>query len=206
MSSTLTPHSSVDVLAELFHSATNHASKAMAQWTHGHVELSLEEIQEHSLEEISCCIDMGAELMRMVVLGIQGDLDGQLILAFDEENSRKLAAALLQRDVETDSEWSPLETSALAETGNILASAYLSELTRLTEHKLLPSAPCLMQDFGASVLEHALMAQAMVSDRILVCRTRFQFNHQDVDWSVFFVPSRDLLHALGRKPCMECSQ
>ncbi len=92
MSSTLTPHSSVDVLAELFHSATNHASKAMAQWTHGHVELSLEEIQEHSLEEISCCIDMGAELMRMVVLGIQGDLDGQLILAFDAAHGAQTAA------------------------------------------------------------------------------------------------------------------
>ncbi len=196
---------SLEILTELFRSATVHASKAMADWTQGHVELSLEELQERPLEELSASIDMGNELMTMVVLGVQGDMDGQLILAFDEADGRQLAAGLLQRDVNSDPEWSALETSALMETGNILASAYLNALTQLTGYKLLPSAPYFLQDYGASVLEQALMTQAMVTDRILVCSTRFLFNHQNVNWSVFFVPSQELLQALSQEPNMVCS-
>ncbi|WP_254510156.1 chemotaxis protein CheC [Anatilimnocola floriformis] len=189
------------LLGDFFSAATQHASLAMSQWTNGRVSLSLDELREAPLEEVSAELDMGDDLLTMVVLGVQGDgvqggMGGQLILAFDDENGRTLAASLLGREVVANAGWSELDQSAVMETGNILASAYLNELTRLTRRKLIPSAPFFVQDFGASVLAQVLAGQSLAGDRALICRTRFEFDQRQVNWSLFFVPSEELLQTL----------
>ena len=184
------------VLQQLFTAATSHASVAMGRWTHGQVLLSVDRLHETAIESVVEELEIGDELLTMVVLGIEGDPGGLLILMFDDENGRQLAATLMQRELCQDAQWSAIEQSAVMETGNILASAYLNELTRLTGKDLKPSPPAFVQDFGASVLGQAVMMQAMESDRILVCQTRFEFNQKAVNWNVLFVPTQNLLREL----------
>ncbi len=187
---------SLALLKQFFTTATQHASAAMCQWTHGQVMLTLDELHVAPLEEAMKQFEEESDLVTMVVLGVEGSSGAQLILAFDDENGRKLAATLLQREPNDQPEWSDLEKSAVMETGNILASAYLNELTRLADRKLVPSAPYFVQDFGASVLQQALMIQAMTSDHVMVSRTRFEFNSQAVNWKLLFFPDEELRQAL----------
>ena len=126
-----------------------------------------------------------------------------MILTFDEENGRQLAASLLMKEVGSEPEWSALEQSALCETGNILGCAYMNALTRLIDQKLVPSPPYFIQDYAASVLQQALMAQAMASDKVLICRTSFHREGENLDWNVFFIPTgamraamEDALHSV----------
>jgi chemotaxis protein CheC len=186
----------LQVLTEFFTAATHRASAAMSQWTRGQVTLSLDEFKQINLDELEAHIDIGDELLTMAIIGIKGFDDSSLILAFDDTNGRSLAASLLNRAVNTEPVWSKLEESAIMETANILGSAYLNELTRLTNRELWPSPPLLTQDFGLSVLEQVIMAQAMVSDDIVLCKTRFEFDSRHLKWNVFFVPGSDLLEAL----------
>ena len=90
---------------------------------------------------------VGDEMLTMVVMTLDGELGGSLILIFDELNGRQLAASLLGREVGTEPEWSELEKSALMETGNILGCAYVNALTRLIGTDLRPSAPVLHPGF-----------------------------------------------------------
>lgn len=183
---------SLRILQQLLSAATHDASAAMCRWTSGLITLTLDEVRQVPLEEVSSQFEMANDLLTMVVLNLDGEKGGQLILAFDEQSGRKLAASLLNREVCTDPEWTSLEISALNETGNILGCAYMNALTRLIDTELVPSPPYFMQDFGASVLEQAVMAQAMTSDQVLVCNTRFQRDGEDLDWNVFFVPTQGL--------------
>jgi len=187
---------SLALLNQLFTSATNNASAAMSQWTNGQITLTLDEVREIALEDISTELDIGEELLTMVVLNLEGDLGGQLIITFDEANGRKLAASLLERDVNTEPEWNELEQSALNETGNILACAYLKEVTSVIEQTIVPSPPHFFQDYGFSVLQQAVMPQALDSDRVLICRTIFQRQGEELNWNVFFVPTEALLELL----------
>jgi len=189
-------HANLEVLHQLFTSATHDASAAMCRWTNGLITLALDEVREIPLDRVCEELDFGDELLTMVVLTLDGDVGGQIILTFDDENGRKLAASLLGRKVETSEEWSELEQSALTETGNILGCAYVNALTRLIEVELIPSPPYFIQDYGASVLEQALMTQAMTSDSILICRTAFQREGEALNWHVFFVPTLELRNAL----------
>lgn len=196
MSEIATDEVTLCLLSKLFSAATQHASAAMRGWAHGRVDMVLDEVKAVSLEDAAAEFDLGDELLTMVVLGIQGELGGQTILAFDDLHGRRFASGLLGREPSADSEWSALEQSAAMETGNIVASAYLSELTRLIDHKLIPSPPILLQDFGASVLQQAIMMQAIDSETVLMCRTQFTFDDQSVSWSVLFIPSADLLQTM----------
>jgi chemotaxis protein CheC len=142
-------------------------------------------------------LNLGDELLTMVVLSLEGELGGEMVLTFDEENGRQLAASLLSRQVDPDSEWSELEKSALTETGNILSCAYMNAVTRLIDHELVPSAPYFVHDYGASVLQQALMAQAMTNDNVLICRTGFHREGEELNWHVLFVPTEALRRRMG---------
>ena len=187
---------SMQMLHQLFTAATQEASAAMSRWTNGQNTLSLDEVRELPLEDVCGKMDCGQELLTMVVLTLDGEVGGDMILTFDEQNGRQLAASLLGRKIETTPEWTDLEKSALQETGNILGCAYMNTLTQLIGIDLIPSPPYFLQDYGACVLEQALMAQAMNSDRVLICRTRFHQASEELDWNVFFVPGSSMRTAM----------
>ena len=186
------------LLHELFASATHDASAAMCRWTNGLISVALDEVREVALADLSVELGIGDEMLTMVVLSLQGDVGGNLVLAFDETDGRQLAASLLGREPETDPEWSDLEKSALSETGNILGCAYVNAISRLIGTDLSPTAPYFIQDFGASVLQQAVMMQALTSDNLLLCEIRFHRAGEELDWRVVFVPTQGMKLAMER--------
>jgi len=193
-----TTENEMELLRQLFASATHDASAAMCRWTNGLITLSLDEVREVPLADAAGEMGLGDDLLTMVVLSLHGEIGGEMLLTFDERNGRQLAASLLERPVNRDPQWSELERSALTETGNILGCAYMNALTRLIDTELMPSAPYFVQDYGASVLQQALAAQAMASDLVLVCRTGFHRQGEELNWHVLFVPTEGMRHAMDR--------
>jgi chemotaxis protein CheC len=185
-------------LYELFASATHDASAAMCRWTNGLISVTLDEVRQVFLEDLHTALGIGDELLTMVVLTVGGEVGGNLILLFDEPNGRQLAASLLGRQAGTESQWSELEKSVLTETGNIFGCAYVNAITRLIGTGLMPSAPYFIQDYGASVLQQAVMTQALTSDRLLLCEIGFHRKDQLLDWRVVFVPTQGMQEALQR--------
>jgi len=179
----------LDVLHQLFTTATDDASTAMCRWTNGLITLSLDEVLKVPLFEVTEKINFSDQLLTMVILTIEGEAGGNLLLTFDEPNGRKLAATLLARKEIGTGDWNDLEISALNETGNIVGCAYLNALTRLIDCDIVPSPPHFVQDYGEAVLQQVLMVQAMSADDILVCRTGFHRDGEDLNWNVIFVPN-----------------
>lgn len=182
----------LEFLHQLFASATHDASAAMCRWTDGLITLTLDEVLEIPLEDVCSDLNIDDELLTMVVLSLIGEVGGEMILTFDNENGRQLAASLLRRSVNREEQWSELEKSALCETGNILGCAYMNALTRLIDAELVPTPPYFIQDFGASVLQQALTAQAATCDKVLICRTAFHRQGEELNWRVIFVPTRKM--------------
>ena len=182
----------LEFLHQLFASATHDASAAMCRWTDGLITLTLDEVLEIPLENVCSELNINDELLTMVVLSLVGEVGGEMILTFDEENGRQLASSLLRRPVNQEEQWSDLEQSALCETGNILGCAYMNALTRLIDAELVPTPPYFIQDFGASVLEQALITQAANCDNVLICRTAFHRQGEELNWRVIFVPTRKM--------------
>lgn len=178
----------LQVLQKVLGAATDEASQAMSVWTGGKISLTLDCIREIPLEEVTQEFDLGMDLLTMVVLTIEGEIGGTMILTFDEENGRRLAATLFKQEVSTDPEWTELERSALNETGNILGCAYFNAIARLVDCEFVPSPPTFLQDYGVCVLEQALMQQAQETMDVLICQTTFLQGSEKLNWNILFVP------------------
>lgn len=186
----------LQVLQKVLGAATDEASQAMSVWTGGKISLTLDCIREIPLEMVTQEFDLGMDLMTMVVLTIDGEIGGTMILTFDEENGRRLAATLFKQDVSTDPEWSELERSALNETGNILGCAYFNAIARLVGCEFVPSPPMFLQDYGVCVLEQALMQQAHEMTDVLICQTTFLQGSEKLNWNILFVPDPKMRETL----------
>ncbi|MEN6406251.1 MAG: chemotaxis protein [Thermoguttaceae bacterium] len=186
------------LLRQLFASATHDASAAMCRWTNSLVSLTLDEVCEIPLENVCGDLNFGDEPLTMVVLNLEGEAGGSLLLMFNEESARGLAASLLDAPVHHGPGWSELEQSALNETGNILGCAYVNAITRLIDYSLVPSTPNFVVDYGASVLQEAMLGQVALNDSVLIGRTRFQHRNEEVSWWLLFVPTVALREVIER--------
>mgnify|MGYP005850006445 CR=1 FL=1 len=193
----------LSVLGKVFAEATQHAAAAMCRWTNGLISVTLDEVRSVPLEELQDAVGVGDQMLTMVVVPMYGQVGGSWILAFDERNARQLAASLLGGDEGTAPQWSELEKSALTETGNILGCAYANALAQLTGVDLVPSAPCFIQDFGASVLQQAVAPQALRSDHLLLCHVRFCRLGQELDWQLIFLPTQSMQETIHRSLSMD---
>jgi chemotaxis protein CheC len=189
------PNSKQDLLERFFGSATHDASAAMCRWTDGLISLTFDEVREIAVEDAFVELKLDNQPSTMVVLTLD-DLGARMVLLFDNDDARQLAASLLGRPVGGQSEWSPLEKSALLETGNILGCAYMNALVRLIDREMVPSPPYFLQDYAASVLQEALLAPALVSDKVLVCQTGFRREGEQLDWRVIFIPTPEMRKAM----------
>ena len=89
------------LLQQLFASATHDASAAMCRWTNSLISLTLDEVCELPLEDACTDLNVGDELLTMVVLNLEGELGGAMVLTFNEPGGRRLgrlaAASRTQR-------------------------------------------------------------------------------------------------------------
>jgi len=191
-------HAKLDLLRELFASATHDASAAMCCWTNSVVTLTLDEICEIPLQNVCVDLNLGDEPVTMVVFNLDGGANGAMIVAFTEQSARRLAASLLETEVRQGPAWTDLEQSALTETGNILGCAYVNAITRLIDHQIVPSPPHFVVDYGASVLQQSLLGQAGATDKVLIGRTRFQHKDAELNWLLLFIPTTALRTVMER--------
>jgi chemotaxis protein CheC len=185
-----------ELLEQFVALATHDASAAMCRWTDGLITLTFDEVRDIAVEDAFVELDLSDQPSTMVVLTLEGDVGVRMILMFDNDDARRLAASLLGRLPSNDSLWSPLEKSALLETGNILGCAYMNALVRLIDAEMVPSPPYFIQDYAVSVLEQALLAPAMVTDKVLICQTGFRREGKQLDWRVVFIPTAEMRKAM----------
>ncbi|HAN96562.1 MAG TPA: hypothetical protein DCQ98_03615 [Planctomycetaceae bacterium] len=182
-----TTESMPNPIEELFRCATRETADRMTIWTAGSISLRLEGLTETELHEISDHLGPIDRMATMVLLEAEGEIGGTLVLLFDDDSLDAFLVAMTGEPV-LPGERTPLQESALLETGNILASAFTGAISDATVLLVLPTPPILLTDYVASVLEQACMAQAINNEKLVLTRTRFERNGEALDWQLVFIP------------------
>ena len=191
-------------LATVFDRGAASASDALSRWLGKPVRLVVSGVEEVGLIEASEALGPGDELVAACLMEMTAGLSGQLILAFEDRSGFGLVDMLLGQPVGTSASWGELEQSAAKETTNIIGCAYLNALaahlpaltTSAGSEALLPGPPHFRHEFAASLLEFALMDQAVHGDHLLVIKSAFSIASAELDWSLLFVPSGESLETL----------
>ena len=191
-------------LRAIFERGAEDASAALAKWLGRPATLRTSDVAEVDLAEIAGLLGPPDALVAACSMELQGRITGQLLLVFEDRSGLALADLLLRQPAGTAREWGELEQSAATETANIVGCAYLNSLAALlpgdpdSAATILPSPPSFRHEFAGSLLEFALMEQAITLDRLLLIRTSFEAETSTLDWSLLLVPSPESLDWLAR--------
>jgi chemotaxis protein CheC len=194
-------------LQTLFERGAEDASLALSKWLGQPATLTTIEVNEVNLTEAAELLGPAESLVAACSMELAGRITGQLLLVFEDRSGLALADLLLRQKPGTSTTWGELEQSAANETANIVGCAYLNSLASQlprpdgepldADGTLLPSPPTFRHEFAGSLLEFALMDQALKLDRLLLAKTRFEANDKGLDWSLLLVPSSDSLEWLA---------
>ncbi len=164
----------IDSISMVGKIGAQHAAAALSKLVGITVKLSRLEAMTLSVGKVPDRVGgMGTPVMG-VLIPFQGDVTGNTLLLFSDEAVDELLVLLFpdRKTIEGD-----LRDSAIAETGNILAGAIHTVLSRLTGRILISLPPVAVLDMAGALLD-SLLAEAGSRGDAVVC-LEFQLTDGD---------------------------
>ena len=204
------------LLRMIFDRGAEAASQALSKWLGEDVHLAISEVELVELAQTAELLGPAESLVAACTMGLAGRLTGLILLVFEDHSGLALVDLLMRQSVGTTTTWGELEQSAAKETTNIVGCAYVNALAthlpgivsstldqakqpEIDGGELVPTPPTFVREFAGSLLQFALMEQALELDQVLLIHSQFGAEKQglNLNWTLLFIPSRDSLHALA---------
>jgi chemotaxis protein CheC len=196
------------LLRMIFDRGAEGASLALSKWLGREVRLAVSDVELVELERTGDLLGPPETLVAACVMGLTGRLTGSILLVFADRSGLALVDLLMHQPIGTTTAWGELEQSAARETTNIVGCAYVNALAAHLPGEdgdasgtgeLVPTPPTFLHEFAGSLLEFALMDQAMELDRLLLIRSEFAggADMPQLNWTLLLIPSRAALEALA---------
>ncbi len=171
----------LDALREVTNIGCGAAATALSQLLGGRrVNLEVTRSAVLSFEELETLLGSSDDVRATVHLALRGGFEGCLLLAYEEEAASALAEFLVGPGAAFSAQGlSEMGRSALMEVGNIVGSAFLNAVGKVSGLILLPSVPTFVHDRVARVVESlrsayedAPSSNGESFERMLVLETR----------------------------------
>ena len=146
----------LDALRELANIASGNAATALSQMLGREVELSVPRVLALPLADAVDACGSPDEIVTGVVIPLDGDIDGLVLLLIPIEGAAALCQLL---GVEAGSE---IGDSALREIGNILGTSCLNALASMTGLNLGPCPPHLTTDMLGAIVSSLALSQTAI--------------------------------------------
>jgi chemotaxis protein CheC len=194
------------LLRMIFDRGAEGASLALSKWLGREVRLAVSDVELVELEKAGELLGPPETLVAACVMGLTGRLTGSILMVFEDRSGLALVDLLLHQPIGTTTSWGELEQSAAKETTNIIGCAYVNALAAhlpggagAADDELIPTPPSFLHEFAGSLLEFALMEQALERDKLLLIRSEFAGGPDmpQLNWTLLLVPSPAALEALA---------
>lgn len=191
----------LDVLKEIGNIGAGNAATALAKLLDKKIDMKVPQIRVMKFSEVSDVLGGAGTEVVGILLGVTGDINGNILFVLDLISARRLVNILMGNPVNQEITFDSMECSALQEIGNILAGSYLSSLSNLTNLKILSDIPGLAIDMAGAILSVPAIEFGKSSDTALYIENEFLYGSDSVIGDFFLVPDEAsyirLLKALG---------
>ena len=140
-----------------------------------------------------------------ILLGLQSDLDGMMMLIMDRRSAVGVINTILTMNgapaTDENADFSEMDLSVLQELGNIIAGAYLSAISTMTNLTITATVPSLAVDMAGAILSVPAIEYGKVSDRALLIQSEFNDEGLSVEGYFILIPTLEsfdkIFSALG---------
>lgn len=182
-----------DLLREIGNIGAGNATTALSQLVNSKIDMKVPKVELLEFKELSDIVGGAESLVVGILLTIEGDIDGMMMFMIDKLSAHHIVDILMSRD--TDhlelEDFTEMDLSALQEVGNIIAGAYLSSLSQLTNMTIASSVPYMSIDMAGAILSVPAIEFGKVADKALLIQSQFGEEEKEVNGYFILIPSVD---------------
>jgi chemotaxis protein CheC len=190
-----------DVLREIGNIGAGNATTALSQMINSKIDMKVPKVELLEFKELSDIVGGAENLVVGILFTLEGQIEGMMMFMMDIQASRHLVNQLMCNNENISAEFSEIELSALNEIGNIIAGAYLSSLSSLTNILITASIPYMAIDMAGAILSVPAIEFGKIGDKALLIETEFGDDDVAVNGFFILIPTIDsyetILSSLG---------
>ncbi|TCK97916.1 chemotaxis protein CheC [Natranaerovirga hydrolytica] len=191
----------IDILREIGNIGAGNATTALSQMINKKVDMGVPKVNILEFKELSEVLGGAENLVVGILFNVTGEINGMMMFALEQSSAHVLVNLLMGKNIDDFSEFTEMDLSALNEIGNIIAGAYLSSLSGLTNLKINASIPHLAIDMAGAILSVPAIEFGKTGDKALMIQTDFGEGKEEVDGYFILIPEEDsfrtILKTLG---------
>ena len=165
-----------DAIKEIANIGAGNAATALSDMVNKRIDIKVPDVSFVAIEKIAETLERPEEQVYGVLLEINGDIDGTMLLMFEKNTALRLISLLLGEEKKDVDE---MGDSTLKEVGNIICAAYLNSLADFLEMKILPGVPSSCYDMAVSLLNTVAAQHAMVAHTALLTNTKLHIDKEN---------------------------
>jgi len=186
-----------DVLKEIGNIGAGNATTALSQMINKRVNMKVPKVDLLEFKELSDIVGGAEKPVVGILFTLDGNINGMMMFMMDLDASRHLVNLLLGGAyVSETGEFSEMEKSALNEIGNIIAGAYLSSLSALTNLTITSSIPYMAIDMAGAILSVPAIEFGKIGDKALLIETEFGDEIRAVNGYFILIPTIESYYAI----------
>ncbi|EKD63515.1 MAG: CheC, inhibitor of MCP methylation [uncultured bacterium] len=170
-------------MGEISEAGSKSASSALSVMTGQDIAIEISDPEIVQIEQLQKNSKNG--LVVSVLLKIEGELNGEMLLVLPESSAMKLVDILLRKKSQKTVKLDKLSESALREVGNILVGNYLSALSNALKMELLESVPDLVLDTRESIMNSLVVEISQHGYETIVFKMEFEVQKEEVKGEMF---------------------
>ncbi len=174
-----------DVLKEIGNIGAGNATTALSQMVNAKIDMRVPDVQLLGFKELPDIIGGAENLIIGILFTLEGQLDGMMLFMMEQDSAHHILNLIMGKALNNITEFSEMDLSALCEIGNIIAGAYLSSISTLTNMFVGSSIPYMAIDMAGAILSVPAIEFGKVGDKAIVIKTEFW--EDDIQVSGYFV-------------------
>ena len=201
-----------DVLREIGNIGAGNATTALSQMINSKIDMKVPKVELLEFREVSEIVGGAENIVVGILFTLGVDIDGMMMFMMEKFASRHMVNLLLGEGQDTldeddkdnnntkkeidDKEFTEMELSALNEIGNIIAGAYLSSLSSLTNLTITSSIPYMAIDMAGAILSVPAIEFGKIGDKALMIETEFGNFEKALNGYFLLIPTLDSYTAI----------
>lgn len=195
LSDGLTPKQK-ELLERILRLSTDSAAVALSRMTEKPVFLESPCLDVVSLDSITNTAGGAESSVISAYLIFSGEINGNMLLVFPEQNAFKLINEILRQDDTSSEDLDEMAISVLGEVGNLVSSYFLSTLSDYTGIDLRLSSPMVVQDMIGAIISSAILMLERTPEEILCIETEIADENSKIEGYLMLFTDKDSLDKL----------
>lgn len=191
----------LDLLKELGNIGAGNATTALSQMINKKIDMGIPIVNVLEFKELAQVIGGEENPIVGILFGVEGDVQGMMMFVLEQSSAHNLVNLLMGKDINRFEDFDEMDMSALNEIGNIIAGAYLSSLSSLTNMRITATVPYMAIDMAGAILSVPAIEFGKVGDSALLIQTDFGGESNKVSGYFILIPDgpsyESILRSLG---------